>query len=500
MGKREDYIKQILSGYETPVDIPSTWVELEKLLDPPEKKKKPLWLWLALLALLISLGLATYFYTTSNKQSANIPSHTFAQDENKAIQNDTPLAISKTTELNATNAEAINKANVDDSAESLIVSSKEIYHDNASDDVHTNQASQQKDIIGFGHISSIKIALDDNTKVITDIKQNENVSTVLAESDLSISPSSVEAENIGQTEMGLIDRAISPAVSVAGVALGLAYPEFNLQPNMVSYSNLEEDNAPIIPIQNSSKFFATLEGGPIRHSLTTSVAGDTNADALAGAELIGLRNEVFLANDMAMVESVTGYNIGSSLSYHFDNGLMLTTGLYYQAFRSRIEGIYSNSVTQSDSNATVIFSNSAGEFAAAFNDPNIAVNQTREFTHYNHLNIIHLPLQLGYKFRIKDWLLTTSAGLGVNMISNASGRYYTNPSVVGDITKDEPYNQSSLHYTLQGELGLHRKLTDRMSLFTALKAGQYLSDISPFPESKTNFKYTSLNFGLSYNL
>jgi len=494
MGKREDYIKDILSGYETPVDIPSSWNELEKLLEEPEKKRKPIWYWFSLIGVFLSILLVAYFLNIyTNSTDAPI-----AKLENQSSDIAEDIAANAQIHEEGFTSSNIDSYEIDESKLKRYNDLKNVKQNNKQTSSNPNNKYKGNENSNFSKNSAVVNTITNQGTEVMVVDSDESTyksdiknKTSFDDWSVYIDASTMET----RSSLGTIGRLPQLAFSLIkenNIASKIFIPTYaNLTP-----SELEEDRI-IIPVKSNSGFLVTVEGGALRHSLNYKIGDDAvfNGASLLADEFGGLRT----FGEAANVEFLTGYNVGSSLSYSFNNGLVLKSGLNFHNFSSKVEGEYNNREIAIDPNGFVLFNNSQGEVVASLGVEMSQIADQRKIIHYNNISNWKIPVQIGWSVNRNKTQIIASMGAGLNMITSASGRYFSDSLSVQAINSEAPYKQNSLLYSLGAELELHRNIGKNLNLFAGLKAGTFLSDISANEFTNTNFNYLALNLGVSHN-
>ncbi len=492
MGKREDYIKDTLLGYETPVDIPSTWNDLEKLLDKPNKKKRPFWFYL--IGALSLAGIALSIYWVNMEQS---PIAVIAEAVTEEV------AVNKVEIQEAMNAEVLTTSvDLNKSKEvtgiSLGQETAEVLLKNTiEEETKASQSLQEQKYLtssqmkvaktikpiskgGLNNANTLQINPTIETRKKSDVLSNGNIKK-------QETPASSSVHLISKLQ--LLPRVISRLKS-----LNVFDTKNQRSPNIAAlHMPLEES---VVPLRSSSGLLLTVEGGLTKHSLLFGEEELTDSQSVLAD--VRLSNNKTLGEE-AELEFIAGYNLGMALSYSLKNGITFGTGLHYNSFHSKLVGEYNQTEDLLDTIPTIVFNNSEGLSVADFSVTESIARSPRSLTHYNKINTLHVPLNVGYNFRRKGFQLISTLGIGINMIASAQGRYFINANSVADISNEQPYKQNALLYSMQAELGIHKRLSNDFNIYAGVKAGKYLSDIGTEAFSNSNLKYASLNLGISHN-
>ncbi len=481
MGKREDFIKQLLEGYETPVDVPATWNELEKLLDPPERNKKPIWLWFALGALLMAVGISAYMMMSVEELMPMVDS-----SPEKSIKN---VELASNTEIETAQIESVptittDKTNVEKKKSGIKSIKQKVYE---SKNTFTPRTEN-----GTGNVlnqAQIAVVSFENN---VDANQENVTSTQVRDARLSSQTQNTSSE-FAENSNSKFDRLIQ-LIPVHLLGLIGVKEKTNLFEKEAIFAEISIPQKSIAPVRNKHSNLLTIESGFLNQTdsyLTKNLEENTaDVSSFLRVETLG---------DSASVQQIAGYNFGINFSHTFSNGLILGTGFNYNSFKSKLNGKYERRSDATDTLPSIIVNIPSGAINAAYDTQSFSAVELREITHYNSLNVFQIPFNFGYNIRRGDWQIIPSIGAGLNMIISANGKYFISRSSITEYTEEEPFKQRALLYSLHGELGVHRRIFNDFNLYAGVKAGKYLSDIRRSEISESKFNYLALNLGLSYN-
>lgn len=497
MGKREDYIKEILSGYETPVDIPSTWSDLESLLDKPKKIRKPLWLWFAAFGIMLSLLAAAYFLGTTTDQApmASLENESNYETDPAAHRGAKPKSDADgsidLSEIAASDEDAIGHYNnaKDSNTSHNTVQNNKIY------DYKNNQTLNTRTSVSSTGISKASPIIKQNAKQVfkTDI-----VRTNIVQSNDNTPAKLLQDNRVGlsllQSPVYLSARELKPLAHRSMVSLA------GLNPSLVA-ANSFSDSEFIVPVKSGGAFMASFDAGLLRHRLVYDVlgisgfnSGNSSFDLSESSKL-----ELSTIGKTASVDFVSGYNFAASLGYTFGNGIVIKSGLQFQNFSSRIQGEYLDDSNAEILDDIVLFKNSEGESYISLGEREIEFPVNSSFSQLNTIQNWKLPLDVGYNIKRNKIQLIATVGLGLNMITGASGRYFDSRTTVREISENNLYRKNRLLQDIHAELQLHRSLSNNFNVYASMRAGKFLSSVANDEFSNTNFNYTSFNLGVSRN-
>jgi len=484
MGKREDFIKQTLADYESPVDIPTGWNALEQLLEQPVKKKKPYLLWFSICALIFTLGTGLYWLSSADEIEP------IADASNVLKNNSTDRSM--TPEMRKTN-----EIKSENTSENSAVSRTKITTNPMQAALAQDTNEKKSNFISHATIKLAELSESyQETRSETfhseySYTAPENIGT--RSKNVNESQSIVSQHNTMTRSAGILlpIKSLSLLNSVNATGVFERNASLNLSPRFAQINTASQEEIPVIPVQNPDRFMLTLESGLFVHNLQNRFS------LMEVGVLVGVNDFARTMGVPAKLEFVAGYNFGLNFTYNFHSRFFIGTGLNYQSLKSKLSGLYTQFEERNEEVPSLIVNSSRGEMLANLESTTLAYNQTRELQHFNSLNIINIPINLGHRFNLLGGDVTGSVGVGINYISSANGRYFTTVSSVSDISKEAPYRQGNMLFSMQMEMGFHKSLTNSVSAYTGLKGGRYLSNINANTEFESRLLYLAWNIGLS---
>lgn len=112
----------------------------------------------------------------------------------------------------------------------------------------------------------------------------------------------------------------------------------------------------------------------------------------------------------------------------------------------------------------------------------VVVGGLREVQHLNHLRSISIPLTIGYEYEFGKMSFAVNGGIAVSIASGYEGKIVDPTNIPIDISSQngagsQIYKQS-LGLSLQGSLGIHYRLNERISLLAEPSFRYYLKPIN----------------------
>lgn len=115
----------------------------------------------------------------------------------------------------------------------------------------------------------------------------------------------------------------------------------------------------------------------------------------------------------------------------------------------------------------------------------------------NEVSYLRIPLNIGYVFTYKKFLMDIEANFRYNILLNTSGSYYTNNTIVNfDKNTNQMYKKS--YFDTSFKLGIHYNLWQKLYINTAVRYTPRINSIYNLPGVDKKIQTINTSIGLSY--
>lgn len=194
-------------------------------------------------------------------------------------------------------------------------------------------------------------------------------------------------------------------------------------------------------------------------------------------------------------QAIMSYSLGLRASYVLSNRIALRGGISYSNNTERFNFVKERQTI------TIEIKDKDGNLLRTEIKEIVILDKI-----YNHYKYIDVPLVLGYEKDLKDFILSLNGGIGINLVSQQTGKIYK-PDIktVYDLADNGEANQpifkKSAGMSLIGSIGLNYKYNERILLLLEPSARYYIHSLSD-PANKIDQRYLFLgiNVGLRYRV
>lgn len=215
----------------------------------------------------------------------------------------------------------------------------------------------------------------------------------------------------------------------------------------------------------------------------------------------GMVNESDLSGDLSLT---TMLEIGASVSlratWKLKNGLRLSTGLDYDQLRNRFDRVSEQEVIVTlDSQLIGIEMDPQGVPLPVYGQNDYSALEKRTVIHYNHFDLISIPLEIGIEKQFKRTSVGIDLGLSYRHFIEQAGRSLDENSEVSDFsTSVSPFKKSGLAYQVRAFAGL--ALGEKVSLRVSPSFKYLPSSLSKFHGIDNSAIIMSGQIGIVYDL
>jgi|GEM_PF-2961941 len=187
-------------------------------------------------------------------------------------------------------------------------------------------------------------------------------------------------------------------------------------------------------------------------------------------------------NKLAAEKTWYAFNIGLYGGLILRNNMTVSAGINYTEFREKFDHTITG-ITQ------III-----DFDPVTNTPTDTTVKTGS-TNYsvkNHLQLINIPVKIGYQKNMKNWILAGEIGAAYNLNLTAKGKVLNGDQKIYDLEDRTDIYRKSVGFTYSAGIAMHYLLNDNLSIY--LKP-QYVGSFSDWTLENSSIKlsYDALN-------
>lgn len=144
--------------------------------------------------------------------------------------------------------------------------------------------------------------------------------------------------------------------------------------------------------------------------------------------------------------------------------------------RFRYQGVYEASEFRQ--NALIERYEIDGQIYEVRKDTNVTVNVERNVQNYNRINLIQVPLSLGYSYKFKNHTFSAITGLNISLVTLQKGLWVDAQGRVNNFNLQTPLYKSSTNLGLHGGLEYALQYRENIQYFTGFNFSKGVTDWS----------------------
>ncbi len=519
--KEEKYIKDTLSGYESPMDMEATWADLENILDGNKKKKRGFWIWrnglLLGLALLLVGALALWVFMSQSNTN-----QTLSEVQTSEIQNNTATQLNitttspiKTEELPSTQTTATSNSNSNQKVNTAIKSVTQTATQKSNQEISqpTNKIQPtklQEPVSKKTQLNSNPESKESSSKntipAQNAVKENAQVPTFTNQVRKTRTD-----EQIKTDERSTISTENKNLKSQAETRSVINFDQLaSLGPETLDWDRALVLNFPSILIPQPP----TIRVRKPKHKkwrLSSSLAVTRSYFDFATSSGPSLVDS--MPNIRGTYTGITKPGLGVALERITKNGLKLSIGLNY------LNHAYNHSITdtflsteQTNVVRTEVYISDSGALLGTGEGETVVCTKAYEWQHDDNVNLhsFQVPVMLGLERKWGNLDYSFSVGPALNYVFKQSTLLGTSDELITfyfeeygvDFEPVFPIHQvSKLLLAGAGKLELGYHFPGNMRVFTALEASRSFGNFAheEFRELNTKINNYGIRTGLSIN-
>jgi len=489
--KHENYIKEKLTDYESPMDMSSMWAELEKDLDQEQKKERGFWFWgIRWFSIISLLAIAAWLIHPMINQS----SKTLSNNEIKTPFESKSVAVENTKEIN----DQITNENIEPivTSENKSLANQPIENSSTKTPTtssNTNQKSNKQTKQNYFSSRETKTSSEQLNEINSVNRANistSNTTQLPTSQKTNIFPVVLKLDQL-ENDTRLLDP-------LGLLAVKRYLIDWNENRDLdIDKPDKESRRVPNIKVAKSN---GKIWRASFNYGQTISRFNFLEENLIEAAPDLFYNSATNNHSFGIGLERVLKNNLKFGIEYNYINhGILHTRNDTFTGLNRILE----QKVVYVDELGEVI----GEEFLSSFETPD---RYSWEFQNYNKLHSMEFTPMIGYELGYNKFDFSLSAGPGINLILWGAGAYpRTNFVNIGeleaiateDINIDNSYFKEInllLSAKLKAQVGY--KLTDNLRSFVGIEGsklfGEVAKDIGDIP--RTRLSYFGARTGISY--
>ncbi len=194
------------------------------------------------------------------------------------------------------------------------------------------------------------------------------------------------------------------------------------------------------------------------------------------------------------------FNYGIGLSLRHKNGLTLSTGTDRMKINERFDAAQLQFDTTWSNGVKYLVVNLNDDTVQVFGDIPTYIDTSTRYEIYNQIDLIEIPVSLGYEKKWKNWLIGAKAGILVNVSSQKSGKIFDRDLNVIDAEVGETIYRERIGIGYQFALHIERKLFGNIGVFVSPTVRSYPNMLRDNEDLKDRYTLFGGQMGLRYRI